>query len=1239
MKRKRKVRDDGFLQTGRPRAGRKLTGLLLCICLVVASMPVEYFGVSVQAAEDSKKPELFGQPEEAPMEPEEDADRLGNGQAPPESENPRREEPAEPTEDGGIADISEPTEDDGMADISEPTENPQAENTPELPDASPRALPISGTIQTDTVWTAGTLGDGEVRVDPGVTLTIEGQISISGEVTFQGGGQIVRGTADAYFEVKNGSKLTFGNIVLDGKGISSQYSLIDVKSAGIVTLDDGCVIRNCVKDNTGTAIGGGAVCLEGGTLGCNDAVIEYCSAKNYGGAICARNRSTVKITKGAYRNNQTTLAPAESYAKWGGGFLYALRSSITIWDGNFHENSATGGGGCIFHTGAAGEDLVLDGGIFQGNTSSFPGYEGSGGLWCSSEQIDAGRLKIGQAACFVGTAAASGMDGIYLDRENAVTRKIQLDKPLEYPLTVYLDVTEGYVLAAGTGYTLQQQDAEKILAVDVKNAGKQWYSVLNQGENQIYLSETNPGYGGFDLVQADFYSGGAGQKETQQAVVQNGIGGTVYAPQLKPLEGFRSVGWEENPDGFEGNLSTGAEITLTESKAYYGIYEKEIILDFHADGKNIPKVQKGTCLAKVQEEMIYQYPWFLIPPGPERPGHTFYKWNTKEDGTGTYYEPGSREAFGENVVLYAIWDGGDGTFPDDTPDDPDSGETEIPEGMGRYRVEYYKQEPDGRSYRIAEEDTYYGTERVDTVVKAQEKQFLGFTENTSHPFRRAEGTVTADGELVLKLYYDRNSYAIHFDLNGGGGDAPKARTVRSGSLLAEGSAPVRAGYNFKGWYLDKAGTSGNQWDFGKTPEEHGISESAVLYAKWADETAPVFGKATVTSGYKGLFHWMVQKKGLTVTVPVKEEGSGIKQGKYTVIRKDGSTEEFIVRIRTEQGQPVIQFTLDEDFQGTVVLTCTDHAGNTSAEKVLTVNGIGEVTENNGPEISASVLGGGLTQGTSSLEVTVRDEEDDISGVTYEVDGKKETAAVLEKDAEGDGKSWHFTVQISGNGSHSLAVTAKDRAGNTTVRRFTIEIGGPGADSDTENGGNGGSGSGSNGSGNGGNGGSGGSSGGGSGGNGGSGSGNFGSGGPYGNPSGNGGPGSGGPGGGDGGSGNGGSGGSGGSGGGSGSGTPGSSVPGGGEPRTGEIARVEIYATISMIAGFTYLLLYFTPGIGTMTEEKKELLVHRLVRWAEGKGGLGRLLALAAIFLLLAYYHSIGKALDEEWKTLAGKSAL
>ena len=145
MKRKRKVRDDGFLQTGRPRAGRKLIGLLLCICLVAASMPVEYFGVSVQAAEDSKKPELFGQPEEAPMEPEEDADRLGNGQALPESENPRREEPAESTED------------DGIADISEPTENPQAENTPELPDASPRALPISGTIQTDTVWTAGTL--------------------------------------------------------------------------------------------------------------------------------------------------------------------------------------------------------------------------------------------------------------------------------------------------------------------------------------------------------------------------------------------------------------------------------------------------------------------------------------------------------------------------------------------------------------------------------------------------------------------------------------------------------------------------------------------------------------------------------------------------------------------------------------------------------------------------------------------------------------------------------------------------------------------------------------------------------------------------------------------------------------------------------------------------------------------------------------------------------------------------
>lgn len=51
----------------------------------------------------------------------------------------------------------------------------------------------------------------------------------------------------------------------------------------------------------------------------------------------------------------------------------------------------------------------------------------------------------------------------------------------------------------------------------------------------------------------------------------------------------------------------------------------------------------------------------------------------------------------------------------------------------------------------------------------------------------------------------------------------------------------------------------------------------------------------------------------------------------------------------------------------------------------------------------------------------------------------------------------------------------------------------------------------------------------------------------------------------------------------------------------------------------------------MTEEKKEELVLRLVRWAKGKDGIRKLAALALIFLLLAYYHSVGKTVEGKWE--------
>ena len=54
----------------------------------------------------------------------------------------------------------------------------------------------------------------------------------------------------------------------------------------------------------------------------------------------------------------------------------------------------------------------------------------------------------------------------------------------------------------------------------------------------------------------------------------------------------------------------------------------------------------------------------------------------------------------------------------------------------------------------------------------------------------------------------------------------------------------------------------------------------------------------------------------------------------------------------------------------------------------------------------------------------------------------------------------------------------------------------------------------------------------------------------------------------------------------------------GEPKTGYRSPIELYATLSMIAGFGYLLLYFSSENSGMTEEKKKELVSKPAEWGK-----------------------------------------
>ena len=121
-------------------------------------------------------------------------------------------------------------------------------------------------------------------------------------------------------------------------------------------------------------------------------------------------------------------------------------------------------------------------------------------------------------------------------------------------------------------------------------------------------------------------------------------------------------------------------------------------------------------------------------------GYNWVGWNTKADGTGTTYTEGNEITLNESVTLYAKWEAKNST---------------------KYRVEHYKQNLNGDGYDLAETEELSG--RTDSIANAIPKTtYTGFEYDADTSAETKSGIITADEELVLKLYYNRSGYAITY---------------------------------------------------------------------------------------------------------------------------------------------------------------------------------------------------------------------------------------------------------------------------------------------------------------------------------------------------------------------------------------------------------------------------------------------------------------------------------------------
>ena len=164
---------------------------------------------------------------------------------------------------------------------------------------------------------------------------------------------------------------------------------------------------------------------------------------------------------------------------------------------------------------------------------------------------------------------------------------------------------------------------------------------------------------------------------------------------------------------------------------------------------------------------------------PTKTGYTFGGYYTETNGSGTQYVDANGmcvnnlySAVAANSTLYAKW---------------------IPNPDTQYYIETYTQNPENNDYTQVRE---IKTGTTGATVTASTAAREGFTYNASKS--TASGTIAADGSLVLKVYYDRNTYTVTTNKGTGISEVTGGGTYKYGASVTIG-ATVSDGYAWSNW--------------------------------------------------------------------------------------------------------------------------------------------------------------------------------------------------------------------------------------------------------------------------------------------------------------------------------------------------------------------------------------------------------------------------------------------------------
>ncbi len=144
-----------------------------------------------------------------------------------------------------------------------------------------------------------------------------------------------------------------------------------------------------------------------------------------------------------------------------------------------------------------------------------------------------------------------------------------------------------------------------------------------------------------------------------------------------------------------------------------------------------------------------------------------------------------------------IWNGWSETLPTTMPaEDVVITGSYTPMSDITYTVEHYQQNVEQTGYGEPETETLLGT--TGELTAAIAKNYPGFT---AQDFQQQ--TVAGDGSTVVKIYYNRNTYTVSYDLNGGTGAEGVSYETESfvfGAPVTVKAEPTKTDYDFLYWF-------------------------------------------------------------------------------------------------------------------------------------------------------------------------------------------------------------------------------------------------------------------------------------------------------------------------------------------------------------------------------------------------------------------------------------------------------